>query len=80
MDWFELPKKGTLETFTTAMYAPFGFRSRRALHHGVVDFGGGIKAFARLAKDFSEPKIGMDVTVRPLKYDDGQITFEITKA
>jgi hypothetical protein len=25
-------------------------------------------------------KVGMDVTIRPLKYDDDQLSFEITKA
>jgi hypothetical protein len=25
-------------------------------------------------------KVGMDVTVRPLKYEDGQVSFEISKA
>jgi hypothetical protein len=24
--------------------------------------------------------VGMDVSIRPLKYDDGQISFEIVKA
>ena len=78
-DWFELPNKGTLETFTTAMYAPFGFETDAPYTMAVVDFGDGVKAFARLAKDFSDPKIGMSVAVRPLKYDDGQLTFEIVK-
>jgi hypothetical protein len=27
-----------------------------------------------------EIKVGMDVTVRPLRYDDGQLSFELTKA
>ncbi len=49
---------------------------------GVVDFGGGQKLFARLAKDMKpeDVKVGMEVTVRPLRYDDGQISFEIAKA
>jgi uncharacterized OB-fold protein len=49
---------------------------------GVVDFGGGLKLFARLEKGIKpeDVKVGMDVTVRPLKYDDGQLSFEITKA
>jgi uncharacterized OB-fold protein len=49
---------------------------------GVVDFGGGLKLFARIAKEIKpeEVKVGMDVTVRPLKYEDGQLSFELTKA
>ncbi len=82
MDWFEMPKKGTLETFTTAYYAPFGFEADPPYTLGVVDFDGGIKLFARIAKEIKveDVKVGMDVTVRPLKYDDGQVTFEIAKA
>jgi uncharacterized OB-fold protein len=82
MDWFEMPKKGKLETFTTAYYAPFGFEADPPYTMGVVDFDGGLKLFARVAKEIKveDVKVGMDVTVRPLKYDDGQISFEIAKA
>lgn len=82
MDWFEMPKKGKLETFTTAYYAPFGFEGDPPYTMGVVDFGAGLKLFARLSKDISydETSVGMDVAIRTLKYDDGQLSFEITKA
>lgn len=82
MDWFEMPKKGKLETFTTAYYAPFGFEADLPYTMGVVDFGAGLKLFARLEKGLKpeDVKVGMDVTVRPLKYDDGQLSFEIKKA
>src|SRR3972149_12036151 len=82
IDWFEMPEKGKLETFTTAYYAPFGFEADPPYTMGVVDFGSGLKLFARLAKDMKpeEVKVGMDVTIRPLKYDDGQLSFEVTKA
>jgi uncharacterized OB-fold protein len=82
MDWFDMPKKGKLETFTTAYYAPFGFEADPPYTMGVVDFQDGLKLFARLAKDIKIDDIvaGMDVSIRPLKYDDGQISFEIIKA
>ncbi len=82
MEWFEVPKKGTLETFTTAYYAPFGFEGDPPYTMGVVDFGDGLKLFARVAKEIKpeDVKVGMTVTTRPLKYDDGQISFEILKA
>ncbi len=82
MDWFEVPKKGKLETFTTAQYAPFGFEADPPYTMGVVDFGGGLKLFARLEKALKpeELKVDMDVKVKTLKYDDGQLSFEITKA
>src|SRR4030043_1785104 len=81
MDWFEMPKKGKLGTFTTAHYAPFGFEGDPPYSMGVVDFGNDLKLFARLAKDIKleEVKVGMDVTVRPLKYEDNQLSFEIVK-
>jgi uncharacterized protein len=82
MDWFEMPKKGTLETFTTAQYAPFGFEADPPYTMGVVDFGNGLKLFARLAKGMptEDVKIGMDVSIQTLTYDDGQLSFEIIKA
>ncbi len=82
MDWFEMPGKGKLETFTTAYYAPFGFEGDPPYAMGVVDFGEGLKLFARLEKGAKpeELRVGMDVKIRPLKYDDGQLSFEITKA
>jgi uncharacterized protein len=82
MDWFEMPAKGKLETFTTALYAPFGFEADPPYTMGVVLFDDGMKLFARLAKDIpaEEVKVGMAVTVRPLAYEDGQMSFEIAKA
>lgn len=82
MDWFEMPHKGKLETFTTAYYAPFGFEGDPPYTMGVVDFGNGLKLFARMPKDIKpeDVKVGMDVIIRPLKYDDGQLSFEVTKA
>ena len=81
MDWFEMPKKGKLETFTTAYYAPFGFEKDCPYTMGVVDFGQ-LKLFARLSSDIKieDVKVGMDVSIRPLKYEDDQMSFEITKA
>lgn len=82
MNWFEMSKKGKLETFTTAYYAPFGFEADPPYIMGVVDFGQGLKLFARLAKDIKpeDVKVGMDVIIKPLKYDDDQLSFEIVKA
>ena len=82
MDWFEMPKRGRLETFTTAYYAPFGFEADPPYTMGVVDFGNGMKLFARIEKGIRPEgiEVGMEVTVRPFKYEDGQVSFEITKA
>ena len=76
-----MPRKGKLETFTTAYYAPFGFEADPPYTMGVVDFGSGLKLFARLAKEIKpeEVKVGMDVAIRPFKYDDNQLSFEIAK-
>jgi uncharacterized OB-fold protein len=81
MEWLEMPKKGKLETFTTAYYAPFGFETDPPYSMGVVDLGSGLKLFARIAKETKpeDLKVGMDVTVRPLKYEDDQLSFEISK-
>jgi hypothetical protein len=41
-----------------------------------------MKLFARLEKGIKpeDIKVGMEVTIRPLKYDDDQLSFEIVKA
>jgi uncharacterized protein len=82
MDWFDMPPKGKLETFTTAYYAPFGFEADPPYTMGVVDFGNGLKLFARLTKEIKveDVQAGMDVAIRTMKYDDGQMSFEIVKA
>jgi uncharacterized OB-fold protein len=48
---------------------------------GVVDFGA-LKLIERIANDIKpeDVKVGMDVSVRPLKYEDDQMSFEIIKA
>ena len=81
MDWFNMPQKGKLETFTTAQYAPFGFEGDPPYTMGVVDFGNGLKLFARLTKGIKpeDVKVGMEVAIQTLTYDDGQLSFEIVK-
>ncbi|MGQ9508809.1 MAG: Zn-ribbon domain-containing OB-fold protein [Thermodesulfobacteriota bacterium] len=81
MDWFDMPKKGRLETFTTAYYAPLGFENDPPYTMGVIDFGEGLKLFARMAKEVKpeELRVGMEVAIRPIKYEDGQLSFEIIK-
>ena len=81
MEWFEMPSRGTLETFTTAYYAPFGFEADPPYTMGVVDFADGLKLFARIAKGLKpeDISVGMGVAIKPVTYDDGQISFEITK-
>ena len=81
MDWFDMPQNGKLETFTTSYYAPTGFEEDTPYTMGVVNFGNGLKLFARLAKAVKteDVKVGMDVGIRPMKYDDGQVSFEIVK-
>jgi uncharacterized OB-fold protein len=82
MDWFDMPQNGKLETYTTATYAPAGFEGDPPYTMGVVDFGNGLKLIARLDKAVKpeDMKVGMNVSVRPLKYDNGQISFEIVKS
>lgn len=79
MDWFEMPQNGKLETFTVSHIAPTGFEGDPPYTMGIVDFGNGLKLFARLAKSVKseDVKVGMDVTIRPMNYDNGQVSFEI---
>lgn len=82
MDWFEMPKSGKLETYTIAYYAPYGFEKDCPYTMGVADFGGQLKLFARLSSNLKpeDVAVGMDVSIKPLQYDDGQFSFEIVKA
>ncbi len=77
-----MPTKGTLETFSTLQYAPFGFEADTPYTLGLVILPEGLKLFARFAADVDVDalKIGMDVSVRTLQYDDGQLSFEIIPA
>ena len=55
MDWFEMPAKGKLETFTTAFYAPFGFEADPPYTMGVVAFETGL-SFLPASPRTSSPK------------------------
>lgn len=82
VDWFEMPTKGTLATFSTLEYAPVGFEEDTPYTIALVEFPEGLKLFARLAEDtnLEQVKVGMDVTVRTKEYEDGQLSFEIVTA
>ncbi len=83
VDWFDMPTQGTLVTFSTLQYAPFGFEADTPYTLGLVDFGqDGLKLFARFAADVNVDalKVGMPVSVRTLEYDDGQLSYEIVAA
>ena len=83
VDWFDMPTQGTLVTFSTLQYAPFGFEADTPYTLGLVDFGqDGLKLFARVAADgnVDARKVGRPVSVRTLEYDDGQLSYEIVAA
>jgi uncharacterized OB-fold protein len=82
MEWFNLPERGKVLTYTTAFYAPFGFEMDTPYSMALVELSEGLKLFARVSKDVSpeELRTGMEVVVRPVTYEDGQVSFEIFKS
>lgn len=79
MEWFDIPERGRIVTYTTAFYAPFGFEKDTPYSMALVELPGDLKIFARVSKSLKPEllKSGMEVAVRSVTYEDGQVSFEI---
>jgi len=81
MDWFKIEGVGTLLTFTRQGFAPTGFDKDVPYTTALAEFDG-VKVFGRMNGDIPEDEVvvGMNVGVQTLQYDDGQLSYEFTKA
>ncbi len=80
VDWFEIDNTGKLITYSTLQYAPVGFEKDLPYTIAVVDFGD-FKVFGRLSKDLdiNDVKIGMDLKVKAVTLENGQLLYEFVK-
>ena len=81
MDWFKIEGIGSLVTFTRQGFAPTGFEKDVPYTTAMAKFGD-VQVFGRLDGNIpaEEVEIGMNVGVRTMQYDDGQLSYEFIKA
>jgi uncharacterized OB-fold protein len=80
VDWFEIKGKGELASYTLVNYGPTGFENDAPYILALGKFDG-IQIFARLSRDIEEKdiKVGMSLTVSPVKLPDNRIAYEFKK-
>lgn len=76
LEWIEVDKKGSLETYSHMQYGPSGFESDLPYTIAVLDFKD-FKIFGRLSNniDLNKVKIGMGLVVKPNQLQEGKINF-----
>jgi len=80
VEWFEIKGKGKLASYTVVNYGPTGFENDAPYILALGEFDG-VQILARLSRDI-EPKdirVGMSLTVSPLKLPDNRIAYEFKK-
>jgi uncharacterized OB-fold protein len=79
VEWFEIPKIGTLVTYSIVHYGPSGFEDEAPYTIAISDFNG-LRVFGRISKDLKEEDItpGMAVAIAPLKNGE-KIAYEFRK-
>ena len=78
IEWVEVNGKGKLLTFTQVHYGPLGFEDDAPYVLGIVEFGEGVRILSRISKsiDAETIKIGMELTVKPVKLSEEKLTYE----
>lgn len=82
VEWFEVESKGKLLSYTVVNYGPSGFENDAPYILALVEFDEGIQILARLSRDITEKdiKIGMNLTVNPVKLPEDRIAYEFRRA
>jgi len=82
MKWEELSGRCKLLTYTTAHFAPTGFKDDVPYTIALAQCEEGVKAYALLSKDIDENeiRIGMKLQLIPIRLPDNRITYELQKA
>lgn len=78
MEWVEVNGKGKLLTFTQVHYGPLGFEEDAPYVLGIVEFSEGVRILSRISKSIDPEtiKIGMELTVKPVKLSEEKLTYE----
>jgi len=81
MKWQQLSGRCKLLTYTTAHFAPTGFRDDVPYTIGLAECEEGVKVYALLSKEIDEKeiRIGMNLQATPLRLPDNRITYELKK-
>jgi uncharacterized OB-fold protein len=78
VEWVEVTGKGKLLTFTQVHYGPLGFEDDAPYVLGIVEFPEGVRILSRISKSINPDtiKIGMELTIKPVKLSEEKITYE----
>lgn len=81
MKWEKLSGRCKLLTYTTAHFAPTGFKDDVPYTIALAQCEEGVKAYALLSKDINENevRIGMKLQLTPIRLPDNRITYELQK-
>ena len=81
VEWFEVKGKGKLNSYTVVNYGPTGFEADAPYILALGEFDG-IQIFGRLSRDIEEKdiKVGMSLTLSPVRLPDNRIAYEFRKA
>jgi hypothetical protein len=81
VEWFEVRGNGKLNSYTKVNYGPTGFEADAPYTLALGEFDD-VQILARLSRDIAEKdiKVGMGLTVSPVKLPNNRIAYEFRKA
>ena len=81
VEWFEIKGKGKLASYTKVNYGPTGFEADAPYTLALGEFDG-VQILARLSRDIKENdiKVGMPLTVNPVKLPNNRLAYEFKPA
>jgi uncharacterized OB-fold protein len=81
VEWFEVAGKGKLRSYTKVNYGPTGFEADTPYILALGEFDG-VQILARLSRDIGEKdiKVGMSLTVSPVKLPNDRLAYEFRRA
>lgn len=81
VEWFEVGGKGKLMSYTRVNYGPTGFEADTPYTLALGEFDG-VQILARLSRDIGENdiKVGMSLTVSPVKLPNDRLAYEFRRA
>jgi len=82
VEWFEVKGTGKLLSYTVVNYGPTGFENDAPYILALARFDEGIQILARLSRDIAEKdiKVGMNLTVSPVRLADNRIAYQFSRA
>jgi uncharacterized OB-fold protein len=80
VEWFEVKGGGKLRSYSKVNYGPTGFEADAPYILALGEFDG-VQILARLSRDIGENdiKVGMSLTVSPVKLPNDRLAYEFKK-